>query len=77
MAFGEPVNNSKVVKGTLPIVFQVQPQGYVVLTDPADLRRWEQDVKLLCGLDIDASTVVPCDTVTWKGTIYDDCGIAR
>ncbi len=49
------------------VVLHYQPEGFVVLKDPADLRRWEaalRDKVGLKGLAFDPATESGCDTIT-------------
>ncbi|MEE1797436.1 MULTISPECIES: hypothetical protein [unclassified Streptomyces] len=40
-----------------PVVFQVQPDSYVALQTPEELRSWEQAVRMTTGLEIDADSL--------------------
>jgi hypothetical protein len=71
--FGDAVDKSKIVKGVTPILFQVQPEGYIKVTD--DVRGWEHRLKELYGIDAKSlGKVVPLDTCS--GGTLDDCGAA-
>ena len=46
---GKPVDTTKVSEAEVPIVFAVQPQGYVAVETPEELKEWEEDVLALTG----------------------------
>jgi hypothetical protein len=49
--FGDSVDRSKIKNGAAPILFQVQPDGYVKLTSEAEIRDWERRLKEMYGID--------------------------
>jgi hypothetical protein len=54
-------------KNPQTVVLHYQPEGFVVLKDPADLRRWEaamRDKVGLKGFKYDPATESGCDTIT-------------
>jgi len=75
---GEAVNKRSVKKGVPPIVFQIQPTGYIVLDKPEDLRQWEEDVKKFHGVAVKGAgaggaPIHACETCS--GGCTDDCGL--
>lgn len=73
MRFGEPVPTDKVKHGKTPILFQLQPEGYVVLETEAEIKEWEEKLKTYYGIDpASLGKVVPLDTCS--GGCADDCG---
>jgi hypothetical protein len=62
-----------------PVVFRVQPNSYVQLNAPAQLREWEQAVRLTTGLEIVADNLAgsACETGCSYGSAShsDDCGL--
>jgi len=68
---------SKVARGTTagrpPVILQAQPDSFIHLTSPADLKQWEEDVKNFYGISIDATKVAACETCS--GGCSDDCGV--
>jgi hypothetical protein len=56
------------------VVLHYQPEGFILLKEPADLRRWEVNMREkvgLRGLNVDFATESGCDTIT--GGIPDAC----
>lgn len=72
--FGEPISDkSKMKAGSPPILFQMQPEGYVKLSSAADIKDWEDRLKQFYGIDRKTlGNVEPLDTCS--GGCYDDCG---
>jgi hypothetical protein len=79
---GDPLDEhpEDVVKMPPPVVFRVQPESYVRLHTPEQLRAWEQAVRLTTGLEIVAENLAGVASET--GCSYgdashsDDCGLA-
>lgn len=74
--FGQKINRSRMKKGAPPLIVQLQPEGYIPLSKPLELKEWEAKVKALTGKNISATSTggfVPCDTCS--GGTADDCGM--
>ena len=52
---GTKVDMSKVTKGAPPVILSAQVDGHIVLTTPAEIKQWEEDVKQFYGLTIDVA----------------------
>jgi hypothetical protein len=80
---GEKVDDSRITKGTVPVVLQVQPSGYIPLTTPEQLRQFEAELKKFTGLDVkleaqvgtQAALMRACETCSCGCS--DDCGYVR
>lgn len=72
-ALGQKVAGGRVVKGVPPVILQAQPDSYIELTTPEELKQWEADVKSFYGVEINAAMVHACETCS--GGCSDDCGI--
>jgi len=60
-------------EGVPPVILQAQPNGYIVLETPEELRQWEADVKKFYGISVDSSKVLACETCSCGCS--DDCGV--
>jgi hypothetical protein len=62
----EPVPAEKFYKDhPRPVVLFYQPESFAVLKDPADLRKWEANMREKVGLSpfqVGAQTETPCET---------------
>ncbi|MET9653992.1 MULTISPECIES: hypothetical protein [unclassified Streptomyces] len=69
-----------VVKMAPPVVFHSQPDRYVVLKTPEQLRAWEQAVRQTTGLEIVADNLAGVAAETGcsygEASHSDDCGVA-
>ena len=72
-AVGEPINpeegrvgDRRIQLGQPPIVLEGQEFGYVQLETPEELRQWEEDVRKVAGISLDASNYPNrcCETCT-------------
>lgn len=72
-AIGTVVKKARAKKGRPPVVLQLQPDSFIPVTSPADLRQWEADVKKFYGVSINATDVRACETCS--GGCSDDCGM--
>jgi hypothetical protein len=70
---GKKIDKSKMTTGVPPVVLQAQPDGFIKLSTPDELKQWEEDVKNFYGIAIDASRVQACETCS--GGCSDDCGM--
>ena len=73
-ALGTKVANAAVVKGRPPLILQVQPDSYVIMKTPDQLRQWENDVKQFYGVAVSPSGGFQA-AETCSGGCSDDCGI--
>jgi len=71
-ALGKKVD-VKTTKGLPPVVLQAQPDSFIALRTPAEIKQWEADVLNFYGVKIDASGITPCETCS--GGCSDDCGM--
>ncbi|GAB7181784.1 hypothetical protein ATKI12_1615 [Kitasatospora sp. Ki12] len=74
-AFGDDV----VVKMPPPIVFRVQPDSYVRLNTPEQLRAWERAVRQTTGLEIVADNLEGASETgcsDGSSSMSDDCGLS-
>jgi hypothetical protein len=70
---GEKLDPSKIVKERIPVLFQVQPEGYVRVETHSDIKDWEDRLKNFYGIDAKTlGKIVPLDTCS--GGCADDCG---
>ncbi|MFE6052516.1 hypothetical protein ACFQ6N_17320 [Kitasatospora sp. NPDC056446] len=69
-----------VVKMPPPVVFRAQPDSYVRLKTPEQLRAWEQAVRQTTGLEIVADNLAGAASETGcsygEASHSDDCGLA-
>ena len=70
---GEAIEKLHVKSGTPPVVFQLQPTGYVAVSKPEELEHWEKDVKSLYGITLSHKGVHACETCSCCQS--DDCGL--
>jgi hypothetical protein len=73
---GDPVSkdSDKLVKQPPPVVLQVQPDSYILLETPEEIRSWEEAVRQTTGLDIDASSLRgSCSESCSAGCTDDSC----
>jgi hypothetical protein len=75
--FGEKIDPKQMTKGNPPLLFQLQPQGFIKLEARQDIKDWEDNLKVFYGIDHrDLGKIVPLDTCS--GGCLDDCGgVAR
>jgi hypothetical protein len=52
---GKPVDEEKLVPNPPPVVLECQPDSFVRLETPEELKTWESLVKQTTGLDMSAS----------------------
>lgn len=73
MKFGDKVEQSAITQGAPPIVFQLQPTGYVKLNTPDEIRNFENMMHAIYGHRLAIhSGMHACETCSC-GT--DDCGV--
>ena len=75
MKFGDKVDSKRMTQGSPPVVLQVQPQGFVKLSTPEELRDFEQMMQELHGsrVDVSKSGLNACETCS--AGCSDDCGM--
>jgi len=72
---GTLVAQDRIKPGLPPVVLLVQPNGYVEVTKPEELKEFEQHIQELYGFKIDRSQVrTLCETCS---CCSDDCGYMR
>ena len=74
-SLGQKIEGSRLIKGVPPVILQAQPDSYVALTTPEELKQWETDVKNFYGIEVDARMIQACTTCS--GGCGDDCGIGH
>jgi hypothetical protein len=71
--FGAAINKSQMTPGNPPLLFQLQPEGYIRLESASDIKDWEDKLKQFYGIDRRTlGEIVPFDTCS--GGCADDCG---
>ncbi len=79
---GDPLDDyaEDVIKMPPPVVFRAQPDSYVLLKTPEQLRAWEQAVRQTTGLEIVADNLAGVASETGcsygEASHSDDCGLA-
>ncbi|MER5750448.1 hypothetical protein [Streptomyces sp. NPDC002088] len=56
-----------------PVVLRVQPESYIRLETPEELRTWEEAVRATTGLRIDASHMAGSASESCSCGCSDDC----
>ncbi|OKI48043.1 hypothetical protein A6A29_03025 [Streptomyces sp. TSRI0281] len=56
-----------------PVVLRVQPESYIYLQTPEELRAWEEGVRATTGLRIDASYMAGSASESCSCGCTDDC----
>ena len=71
---GDPVSEDthKIVKQPPPVVLQVQPDSYIRMETPEEIRSWEEAVRQTTGLEIDASSLRGCGSESCSCGCTDD-----
>jgi hypothetical protein len=54
-AIGSFPDAKKIRTGKAPIILQAQIDGFVPLSTPAELKQWQDDLKRMTGISLDAS----------------------
>ena len=72
---GDSLKGLKRKKGVPPVILQLQPTSFVVLSKPEELKQWEEDVKRFHGVDISARAINGRACETCSAGCTDDCGI--
>jgi len=71
---GDKVDAKAMTKGSPPVLLQVQVEGYVKLTSPAEIQGWEDDVRKFYGVNAKTGGGMHlCETCS--GGCSDDCGL--
>jgi hypothetical protein len=56
-----------------PVILRAQPDSYIQLETPEELRVWEETVRATTGLKIDASNLRGSASESCSGGCTDDC----
>jgi hypothetical protein len=71
--FGDKIDPKQMKVGKPPLLFQLQPDGYIEVTSNAAIKDWEEGLKKYYGLDAKAfgkiRRLMTCSNQEW-----DDCG---
>lgn len=75
-ALGAKVDGSKTIKGVPPVILQVQPDSYIELSTPEELKHWENDLRNFYGVEVESRGFRgACETCS--GGCSDDCGVVK
>ncbi|UVS81366.1 hypothetical protein [Actinokineospora sp. UTMC 2448] len=73
---GDPVPDKREVKQMAPpVVLRAQPDSFIPLESPEDLRAWENAVRQTTGVKIDAANLRGTACETCSAGCTDDCGM--
>jgi len=70
---GDPIDKSKMTKGNPPLLFQLQPEGFIAVESASDVKDFEERLKKFYGIDrgvLGGITLLD----TCSGGCADDCG---
>jgi hypothetical protein len=71
--FGERIDQKRMTQGRPPVLFQLQPEGYIKLESKQEIMDWEEKLKQFYGIDAKTlGNITPLDTCS--GGCADDCG---
>lgn len=74
-AIGSIVPKDRIRKGTPPVILQAQVDGFVPLETPAELKQWQDDLKTLTGISMDASKLAGIAGECCCGGCSDMCDL--
>jgi hypothetical protein len=70
---GDKVATALKKKGVPPVVLQVQPTSFVMLSKPEELRQWQDDLLKFHGVKMDAAGMAGVAAETCSAGCSDAC----
>ncbi|WEF32396.1 hypothetical protein [Pseudoduganella chitinolytica] len=74
MKLGDKFDQERMKTDGKPVVLMMQPQGYIEVRGPEELRQWEENARTLTGVAIGAPQGLRAATTCSYGCA-DDCGV--
>jgi hypothetical protein len=74
MKIGEKFDRERMKTDAKPVVLMMQPEGYIEVRGPEELRQWEENARALTGVSIAAPQGLRAATTCSAGCA-DDCGV--
>ena len=74
---GHKVDMGKAKNGAPPIVFAVQPTGFLPVNTPEELKEWEEDLKSFYGIPVEARSIMGAASESCSCGCSDDCDLCQ
>lgn len=74
-AIGSFPEKKRILTGKSPVILQAQIDGFVPLNTPDELKQWQEDLKRLTGISLDASRMAGIAGECCSAGCSDQCDL--
>jgi len=72
---GDKVDEKRTTRGAPPVVMAAQPDSFIRIESPDDLKQWENDMRSFYGINIESSSMSGSASESCSGGCSDDCDL--